>query len=321
MKHKLLSNITLLIRYGLYILIVLWLILIPPPVYKFVSEDLPNLINLIATVTSLTVAVIITFVFSKLFSEREDRIQRKVTIDEYSLKVNALRKIAFYLRQEPAIWEVLLPVAGHKAILEKYTLAKWKIKIHPDLHEYELGALAYLSLKEMEINEGNYGYFQLRNYTENEIVKFIECSGNVWRAFLNHNGEFTINKGSIWIRRINTEYQIAAGVIVSDSISIASILDLFSVDQNSLMNKLRHLIVLNNKPLSRYFYWMFFNFIIYSIILILSLALFIAPFCNSFKLSLLVFLIQLFILNTIDLIFGLIFTIKKEVKVTEIYKI
>src|SRR5690606_30789049 len=63
-----------------------------------------EIIKTILTTTGVTVAIIITFLFSKLFSERNERIERKRLIDIESKKITAFRKICHFLRSSNEFW-------------------------------------------------------------------------------------------------------------------------------------------------------------------------------------------------------------------------
>ena len=60
--------------------------------------------NLITTI-SVLIAIIITYLFSKLFSEKSIRIDRKKDIDDLAKRLTYLRRIAFHLIGMHEFWK------------------------------------------------------------------------------------------------------------------------------------------------------------------------------------------------------------------------
>ena len=71
------------------------------PINAFNKKEL---LNMLVSVISIIVAILVTYLFSKLFAEKSIRIERKKEIDEFSKKVTYLRRVAFQIRKMYSFW-------------------------------------------------------------------------------------------------------------------------------------------------------------------------------------------------------------------------
>lgn len=85
--------------------------------------------NSLISSLGIIIAVVTTFIFTKIFNERTERIRRKRLIDEFSLKVNAIRILAFQLCSRSEFWQ-------NQSTYNLRTL-------YPDLNLFDLLRLKY----------------------------------------------------------------------------------------------------------------------------------------------------------------------------------
>ena len=301
---------------------------------RLTIERADNLTNLIVSVTSITLAILVTFFFSKLFAERQDRVQRKATIDEYSKKVMALRKIAHRIMGDHKFWE-FAPKAKQNLdnkyknlSVEQFRSQKWKDydKLTKELGG-ELAPQAYMALRGLLNNEESdfefYKSFnELKNYSLNEIGRFIEYCGFFWAFCDEYKQDLTFeNTSAYYLNQTKEEFVKIKGRKIDDSNILKEIMNLFSEFQEKLLPEMYFLTEQNQRKLPVHFSWIIVNLIIYIAIMIGALFLYLLPMCLWTKNTLLLILTSLLSVNTIDLIAGLFMIIPRELRINEVYKI
>jgi hypothetical protein len=285
------------------------------------------------SVTSITLAILVTFFFSKLFAERQDRIQRKATIDVYSQKVTALRRIAHRIKDDYRFWEFAsnakstLDSIYPDLTVEKFRSLKWEEydKMTKEL-KGELAAQAYMALRGLENDEQSsfefYRGFKLQNYSLNEISRFIDYCGYFWSFCHEYQNDLTFsNTSSFHLNPIREDFLKIKGRKIDNDNFLKEILNLFSEFQEKIFPEMYFLTEQNQRKLPYHFTWIVINLIVYIFIMLISIWLFVQPMCIWKKTAIVMSLTSLLIINTIDLIAGLFMSIPRELKIKEFYKV
>src|SRR5690606_37763244 len=90
------------------------------------------ILEILISIVSIIVAIIVTYLFSKLFAEKTIRVERKKEIDELSLKITYLRRIAYHIRGLHEFWKFKEHVNIKSAIDNKY-----KTLTYEEYRQYE----------------------------------------------------------------------------------------------------------------------------------------------------------------------------------------
>ena len=83
--------------------------------------DSENVLSLLVRIISVISAIVISYLFSKLFAERKERVNRKYEIDEISKKIILLQKISFTIRSCHEFWRISDSVNPKSVICLLYT--------------------------------------------------------------------------------------------------------------------------------------------------------------------------------------------------------
>lgn len=159
-----------------------------------------KILSTLLSTSGITVAIIVIFLFTKLFSERNERIERKKLIDIKSKQITAFRKICYFIRTSHEFWQ---PFGNLKTKFDNeyktITLSLYDSE-EIDYDKYsaflqevnygELGGQAYAGIREIEGEvQSDYVFYdnQLRkNYSLNEIALIHDASSRIW-SFLDKN--------------------------------------------------------------------------------------------------------------------------------------
>jgi hypothetical protein len=294
--------------------------------------------NLIST-NSVIIAIIITFLFSKLFAEKTIRIERKKEIDELALKVTYMRRIAFHIRGLHEFWKFdniniksIIDNKYNKLTYEEYRgYGKFKNKTYEEFKKidqdiYGTDGQAYLSLKELEDGENLFNFFSEfnpKNYSLNDIERFREYSGSF--LYLLENSDDSIvnfnNVSSYKKTFIEELYLKIMKTSINKSDYKGSLKNLFSHFESEIFDKIQYLISLNSNPFPKILINSFLNLLVFLVLLISSLFILIINLNYYYSFVLSIGVISIFIANTIDLIILTYYSIKDELNINEIYKL
>lgn len=322
-----------------YLLLILLGFLILKTFFKneLVLSDYNEIIKTILTTTGVTVAIVITFLFSKLFSERNERIERKRLIDIESKKITAFRKICHFLKSSHEFWN---PFGNLKNKLdnkykylklndydsEKIEYERYRAFIN-EVNYGEGGGQAYVGLREIEGNERSglvYYDSQLRkNYSLNEISLINDASNRVW-SFLDRNrGELiafdAISEGNRQeieknILLIHPEYE-------ADGVDIAKLRNLFDEVHESITRKLFMLTQKNSRFLGRRFNLLLVDLAVFVFLIIGGIFIMSLDYSEFKKIYDFQVLITVFIIGVIDLLLNVVFAIRKELIIEDFYEL
>lgn len=290
------------------------------------------LIVLISTVGIIS-AIIISFLFSKLYSDRNERIQRKILIDGFSKKLTALRRIAHFLRSSHDFWRFNKSKQHLDNKYKNLTLEKF---INMDYEKYtafideiegsELTVLAYLSLKELEKPAPSsfsfYSPVWLVNYGLNDLARYQDACRRIWSFF----DEFKerVNASVISKMEQNNIIDNLRLVYPENSqfeITNRTFYDLFNDFPEKFIREHYYLTRLNTKPLGVSLTGLLMNLILLIIILAGGVVLLSIQISDYYSILLLNVIVSLFIISVFDLTLNIISSIRKELKIDEYYQI
>lgn len=292
-----------------------------------------TILTTIIYVIAIVVAIIVTYIFNKLFSEKNIRIERKKLIDELSIKVTYLRRIAFHIRGLYEIWKI--NSKNIKTIIEKnypnLTYHEFRNNLNYDQFEKinedisDIIGQSYLALKGLENNEESINFFSEfnpKNYSLQEIINFREFTSSFW-YLLDKTDEHVINfnkENKHWLNFIDDLYfKILKRKI--DKVNFRNdIKELFAYFENEIYDKFYYLTELNKKRIPFILELSMTNLFNYIIILMCSLFFLITNYSLDFEFRITIILVSLFFSNTIDLILIIYVSLNKELEINEILK-
>ena len=239
------------------------------------STDYKSLLNTIITLNGILIAVIATFLYSKILVERTERIQRKYDIDSLGIKLTALRIIASYLSLSSTFWRKPTgTIKKHYPGIDIFTLRSFN---YDQLREFfkltkmgELNSQAFLSVKYLEGNDRtqlaiNQNY--RKNYGLETISDYHDCCHFIYSYCEEYHNNITIEQ---WENdRIKDE--VIKIEPSNTNITPKAIGELFSNFATSELENLYKLTVENNKSIGNVFYWIFIDMILSSIFLLISI--------------------------------------------------
>lgn len=301
--------------------------------------DKKEILSTIISVASIILAIIITYLFSKLFAEKSVRIERKKEIDEFSKKITYLRRIAFYIRGMYDFWRH----EGHnlKSIMDsryaELLYEEYRCSEIPGIRQFSIeesakisddifgtDGQAYLALKALEDNTyGMFSEFNPKNYSLNDIARYKQYASSFW-YFLDRSDPEVYN-----FRRVNRYhlnfidelyFKITGNQINQEDYRL-SIKDLFSLYDSEIFEKHYFLNNLNSDTFPRFFRISFFNMLILIFLLLLSVIFYTITLSINFGFLSSIFLLSVLISNTLDLIVITFQSIKSELDVKDIFTI
>lgn len=152
-----------------------------------------RILETIISCLGIFIAIIITYFFSKLYSERSERIMRKQRIDKFSIKITAVRRIATFLKSQHEFWDNFKHLRYKIDTQNRYmTLPSFLDLNFDDLMKFtkdigEQPIQTYLSIKYLEHPSPSiFNPFSLhnhRNYTLDELYTMKYACSVIWSFF------------------------------------------------------------------------------------------------------------------------------------------
>ncbi|NDW11159.1 hypothetical protein [Dysgonomonas sp. 520] len=160
---------------------------------KVEHESSVGILETIISCLGIFIAIIITYFFSKLYSERSERIMRKQRIDGFSIKITAVRRIATLLKSQHEFWDNFKHLRYRIDTQNRYmTLPSFLELNFDDLMEFtkdigEQPVQTYLSVKYLEHpSPSGFNPFSLhnhRNYSLDELDIMKYACSVIWSFF------------------------------------------------------------------------------------------------------------------------------------------
>lgn len=345
--NKLLKKVTTFLGENFYRIITYEIFLFILFVFLIKNTEQDNfnkkeILQILISIVSIIVAIIVTYLFSKLFAEKTIRVERKKEIDELSLKITYLRRIAFHIKGLHEFWKFKENVNVKSAIdykypnltyeeyrqydipgIKKFTYDEWVV-INKEI--FETSGQAYLALKGLQdgINDFSF-YLEINpiNYSLDDITRYKEYASSFW-YLLDRSDDSIVNFNGIneyWLRNVDELYFKIMGKQIDQKNYKSNIKDMFSEFDSVIFEKHYYLNSLNKDTFPVSFKNSFINMLIFVVILLASLVLYVVNIDHSKSLIITILLLSVFISNTIDLVLLTMNSIKEELNIKEIFKI
>jgi hypothetical protein len=301
-----------------------------------------EVLSILISVIAIIIAIIVTYLFSKLFAEKSIRIERKKEIDELSLKITSLRRIAHHIRTRHEFW--LFKDVNIKSIIDKKYpnllyeqyrgnevpgIRKLTYEELSEIEENIHGAdgQAYLALKGLEDNANRFSFYSEvnpQNYTLNDVARYKQYAGSFW-YLLDKSDDSIVNFNGIhkyWLDNISELYFKIRGKQIDEKNYKSQIKDLFTEFDSIYFDKHYYLNSLNSDIFPTPFKSSFGNMLVFVILLIASLFAYIINLDHrNCEVVITVFLVSAFIANTVDLVLLTFKSIKNELEINEVFKL
>lgn len=299
------------------------------------QEDIKKVLELILNISSISTAIIITFLFSKLYSERSQRIERKKEIDIYSKKLLFIRSIAYRLMNFNSLWiansknvKFIIQTTYSALTYEDYrndlskngmSYDEWSALNEAIVGEVGQAFLAIKGLKDYEIGMVFSSDYNYRNYELEELIRFRAYCNSIW-YYLDglSDADDRIRLISSFDRNEfeNLYFKIFGKRISGIEFSNA-LKEPFEYIESEIFDRYIYLSHLNSNTFPDELKKMFFNLILNLIVVIMILFNFLMTFSDfKFVPSL---ICSIFIINSLNLVYIVYNTIKEELKVNELF--
>ena len=303
--------------------------------------DKIEILSILISVLSILVAIVVTYLFSKLFAEKSIKIERKKEIDILSIKVTYFRRIAFHIRSLHEFWRFndvnIKSIVDHNYEdltyeqyrgydvpgLPKFTYEQ-STQIDKDI--YGNDGQAYLALKGLEDNDNRFSFFSEfnpKNYSLDDISRYKEYTNSFW-YFLDRSDDVIVSFNGLsnyWLNMITELYQKITGKGIDTDNYKKDIKELFGYFDTELFEKQFYLTSLNSNKMPVFFKKSLLNMVIFLALLICGLFVFVINLNQEFTFLSTTIILSFFVANTVDLIILTTQSIKSELDIKEIFSI
>lgn len=285
----------------------------------------------IISIASITVAILITYMFTKIFDERNARIEYKKKVDTQAVKIHHLRQLLFRIRNAADLWTV-----------DKYDLHQTMISKYPDLTYEEYNSFdyneheqiisdtnglighAYLAMKGFADGDDsflNYSELNDRNYTVDDISRYIEYQSTIYSFLEKYKNEPSIfdakKVNKYWFSRIQEYFTKISGTeLLVDSFK-TQLIDLLTAFHEKIYQEHTYYNQFLTRAIPKVLTRIFGNIIVNVVLVILSLLLIVVNIDSIHSLACII--VAMFIVNIIDLVVIIYSGIVKELRIEERY--
>lgn len=300
-----------------------------------------EILSLLISAGCIIIAIMVTYLFSKLFTEKTIRIERKKEIDEYAIKITRLKNIAYRILGMHEFWK--FKDINIKSAVDYYypdlTYEEYRSydlpgirKFSYDEHEemsskiYGTNGQSYLALKGLTDGEDSFSFYaevNPQNYSLETIERYTEYCHSFW-YLLENSDDNIVNFNKVhkyWLEPVIESASIIFGKKIKGENLKKELKKLMVLFTTSIFEKHYYLTKLNSDFFPTVFKQSLLNILIFVIIVILSLFVFIIELSSHFNHFLTLIIVALFVANTTDLIVLTIKSIRRELEVTEFFRI
>ncbi|MFP8894723.1 hypothetical protein [Chryseobacterium sp. EZn1] len=181
-----------------------------------------EILSLLISAGCIIIAIMVTYLFSKLFAEKTIRVERKKEIDEYAIKITQLRNIAFRILDMHEFWKlrtvnIKSAVDYHYPNLtyEEYRgydipgIRKFTYDEHTEMNDkiHGVSGQSYLALKGLTNGENEFLFYaevNPQNYSLEDIERYTEYCNSFW-YFLDNSDDTIVNFNKVhkyWLEPI-----------------------------------------------------------------------------------------------------------------------
>jgi hypothetical protein len=296
---------------------------------EIVDENTVATLETVITAQGIIIAIITTFIFSKIFTERNERIGRKRIIDSYSKKLTALRRLAhkliahneFWLNEDPKIIDD--KCSGLSVFQFRELDYKTYSEVIKDTGLSEMTIQAYLAAKWLE--GPNTGMYEMidpmykKNYSLEEIGYYREASIFIYSFLSEYQASIGFNHlPEHWLNGIKEELEkIRESKIQLD---VRAIYMTFNDAYEDFLVRLYELTQKNTKNLGSSFEGLFFDLFLASILIILSVFTLAFNFNELTNLVLVYISLSGLLCVIVDIFINTVIMTRKELCVDDFYE-
>lgn len=290
--------------------------------YQFISShqksdfstetSLPNLLTTIGIMN----AILITFIFSKLFAEKADIIKRKQEYNALILKVNAFIKIISSLIQNNFTQYISTPINFHSK--EKLSSDKYSVFNHQKTIDGALNDAKTYFLNFKDVNLPN-SFFLNKANTE-VLLEYLERECNDYFNLLKDIGisNFHFNIFPKEMTRyiednIQTIYEKPDTSYLKDTTFFQVFKDMLEIH----IPNLRRINYFENYSMDNTFNLLIIDFILSFILIIVGLLSLNISISSGTELAINNLIVSFFIVMVIDILKNVIFAIRNEINIAK----
>jgi hypothetical protein len=312
----------------IFIIYVIFLYFIPEG--SFVKKEI---LNIIISTSAILGAILITYLFGKLFSDKTKYIEIKKIVDHYAVHINSFRNLIFRLTNIPQLWEIDNKKNIITVIKQDYpNLTLYQYREELGYEEFQIiekninytQGQAYLAMKYildddesfMDYDDNNF-----RNYSLEDIASYSESLQFIW-SYLDRSAESKFIASKIpdtWFERLDEYYFKIKNERLLKQTFKQQIKDLMDFMKETIFKKHYYYNSLLPNGLPHNYKSLFTNIFILSVVIIASIIMFMIEIEVEYQLTLLV--VSTFIYNLIDTVISTFLTMKNELKIEERYTI
>lgn len=310
---------------------------------KFDRKD--QILETIIAIISIITAIIVTYLFSKLFSEKAILIDRKKEIDKLAGKITLLRRLSFQIRSMHEFWKfknehininikTTIDYKYSELTYEEYRgysgngnrefSEKERKIIDKDISGTD--GQAYLALKGLQDDENIYNMFDgfnPQNYSLQDIQRYSEYAGSFW-FFLDRSDRviFDFNRVNRYhLNEVSKLYFRITNKSIDQKEYRSELMDLFNCFIVEIFPKHYYLTSMNSNNFNKLFRSSFLNLLLFIALLISTIILYIIEMTPKFNYISTLIIISLFIANTVDLVIITYNSIVEEMNVSDFFEL
>jgi len=253
-----------------------------------------EVLSLLISISSIIAAILITYIFGKLFSDKATRVDIKKNIDNLAVVINNFRNLVFRLRNIDSLWKVGKTSVNY-IIRQKYpALTVNSYRNHLTYDEfvivekninYMMGQ-TYLAMKGFADGDEKFTDYcdtNYRNFTLNDIERYIENSQYIW-GYLDEASDATFSGVIIpphWYDRLGEYYFNITGQTLNRDTFKNQIKDLMTYMQESVFQKHYYYNSLLQQSVPKFYVGLLINILILLSIVVVALVTFIIDFISG----------------------------------------
>ena len=297
-------------------------------------ETKRQIIGFLISATSITFAIIISFLFGKLFAERGVRVIRKSDIDKMSISITKMIRLSQLLWKHSKIWESFPGVSLIDKDYPHLTVFIFRGEMGERRLGYdersrlcksyggELALQTYLSFKNLVVSDifAIANPIEVENYSDAILAEYYECCTHISYFFMEYNKEIKVFNSSMYFQNeIKEAYFLITGKqldMQDTNLELARFYgDFAAID----IAKMIYLTRANNKQMPNYFRTTLRQAIYLAILLFLLLLQY--TILERWSHSYVLMICGIFIGVTARVIISILYSVRKEITITDFYSL
>lgn len=288
-----------------------------------------SILGTIITSLGIIIAIVTTFIFSKIFSERNERVERKKIIDSYSKKLTSLRRLSheiqahsdiIWLNTDPNKLQQQFPKltlwSYRRSSYDKYKEVREKTGLGEELIQ------AYLAAKWLEGEKPQKYVINPtfnKNYSLAEIGSYREASIFIYSFLSTFQNDIKLEQlNEYWLKKLEEEIQKINNN--KEKLTIKSLYMVFNDAYTDYLVRLYELTQRNRRSVGTSFEGLIIDLVLSVIITGLSVYALTFNMSDNIKIPLIKMSLCGLITIIIDILVNTFLSIRKELIVDEFYE-